>query len=163
MIIEVTPTGHLQIKTDEGLRYVLAPGEDVSDQPEDVQNTAAEVWTAQILADHQARLAAQRQDDPTPPVPKKISRWQFYYGLFLSGKITDDEALAAVSSGAIPAAIEAIVDAIPDAPAKLLAKMLLVSATDFYRSHALIATFAAAEGMTEEDVDNFWRLCASIQ
>lgn len=100
--------------------------------------------------------------EPAPPVPEEISRWQFYYGLFLTGKITDGEAFAAVANGVIPSAIETIVDAISDAPAKLLAKMLLVSATSFYRSHPLVSTFAASEGMTDGEVDDFWRLCASL-
>lgn len=69
--IEVLEMGHLQIRTatiidEDGIelsrtfqRHVLAPGDDTSGEGQRVQDVAAATWTADVLADWQAFLAAQ--------------------------------------------------------------------------------------------------------
>lgn len=64
MKIEVVPTGHIQVRTGEGVRYVLSPGVDVSGEPEEVRAAALEAWTPEVIADYQALLATHRQDGP---------------------------------------------------------------------------------------------------
>ena len=69
--IEVLERGQLQVRTattidEDGVavaesyhRHVLVPGDDTSGESQRVQDVAAAVWTAQVLADWQAFLAAQ--------------------------------------------------------------------------------------------------------
>jgi len=69
--IEVLEMGNLQIRTatiidEDGTelsrtfhRHVLAPGDDTSGEGQRVQDVAAATWTADVVADWQAFLAAQ--------------------------------------------------------------------------------------------------------
>ena len=69
--IEVLERGQLQVRTATTIdeygvavaesyhRHVLVPGDDTSGESQRVQDVAAAVWTAQVLADWQAFLAAQ--------------------------------------------------------------------------------------------------------
>jgi len=41
-------------------RWSFAPGDDVSDQPANVQAIAAAAWTPAVIAAYQARIAAQQ-------------------------------------------------------------------------------------------------------
>lgn len=97
-----------------------------------------------------------------PPVREDISRRQFFEGLAEIKLITKDEAFDAVASGVIPPALMAIVNGMTDEDAKFKAKMLLAGATEYFRSHPLVMVFAVVQGMSEAEVDNFWRLCASL-
>ena len=65
-LIEVLSTGHLQIREANVIekdgavvaktfhRYVLSPGDDVSDKEQRIQDIAAAVWTPEIIAAFQA-------------------------------------------------------------------------------------------------------------
>lgn len=95
------------------------------------------------------------------PVPQIISRRQFYQGLALAGLITREESLLALT-GTLPAALLAIVNGIPDEDAAFAAQAHLLASGEFDRAHPLIPVFAAGQGMTDNDVDEFWRLCAGL-
>jgi len=100
---------------------------------------------------------------PAPePVPQEISRRQFYQGLAVAEFITKQEALDAIKGAALPAALQSIVDSLPDADDRFSAEMLLLGAGEFQRDHALVTVFVAAQDLTETEVDDFWRLCASL-
>ena len=70
--IEVVENGVLQVRQvtrimEDGKqlsssyhRWSFAPGDDVSDQPANVQAIAAAAWTAEVIAAYQAQVAAQR-------------------------------------------------------------------------------------------------------
>ena len=92
------------------------------------------------------------------PVPQIISDRQFYQGLAIEGLISQDEALAAVKTGTLPAAIEALVDALPGAQ-QFPARMLLSGATQFDRAHPLTATLSTLHSppFTAAQLDDFWR------
>ena len=92
----------------------------------------------------------------------EISRRQFFQGLEKAGKIPKAEALAAVQTGAIPAVMQTVIDAIPDEDARFNAAMLVAGAVSFFRGNALVSTFAASQGMTTEEVSEFWALCKSL-
>lgn len=95
-------------------------------------------------------------EDFVAPVPEIISRRQFYEQLEIDGLISQAEALAAMKTGTLPAALQAIVDGMADADAKYDAEMKLVGATDFFRSSSLVMVFAIVIGWDEARVDKFW-------
>lgn len=99
--------------------------------------------------------------EPPPPVPVSISRREFYQGLAAAEKITKDEALAAIKTGTIPGALQVMIDSMTDEDAAFKAECLLAGASDFERDNPLVMIFAIKEGMTEKEVDDFWRLCSA--
>ena len=96
------------------------------------------------------------------PVPQSISDRQFAHVLALQGLISQDEALAWVKTGDVPAALQALVDKIPDPTIKFSAQMLLAGATVFERDHPMTAKLAAGLGMSSEQVDDLWRAAAAL-
>ena len=98
---------------------------------------------------------------PPAPVPASISDRQFFQGLALQSVITQEEALAAVKTGELPALIAAYVAELPDAE-KFSAQMLLSGATVFERAHPFTARFGLAMGWTDAQLDDFWRFCAAL-
>lgn len=93
---------------------------------------------------------------PSEPVPAEISDRQFYHLLALNGTITQAEALAAVATGTIPAALDAYVDTLPTDLDKFNARMLLSGAVSFNRHHPLTLAVGAAQGLSPEQLDKFW-------
>lgn len=110
-----------------------------------------------IFEEASAGPVAPYQPKPEP-VPEVISRRQFYEALALPkyGIITQAEALAAMKSGALPAAIQTIVDGMTDADAKYETEMKLIGAGEFYRSSPLVLVFLVVLGWTEEQADALW-------
>lgn len=96
------------------------------------------------------------------PVPEEISRRQFYEGLALKEWITRAEALAAMQTGAIPAALQAIADAMTDEDAKFKVLLMFAGNNSFYRSHPFVLVFAMARQMSETETDDFWRFCHAL-
>lgn len=106
--------------------------------------------------------AAFAPPPPAPePVPDKISDRQFAQGLAGAGLITQAEALEWVGPGVLPAAIAAFIAGLPLA-LRFDAEMVLKGATEFRRSHPMTAMFGGAVGMSPAQVDDFWRLCATL-
>lgn len=104
---------------------------------------------------------APRPPQPAP-VPELISRRQFYQGLAVEGKISTADALAAIKTGIVPPALQVMLDGMTDPDEQFAADMLLSGAGEFSRSHPLVMVFAIAQAMSEQDVDDFWRLCAEL-
>lgn len=96
------------------------------------------------------------------PVPETISRRQFYQGLAVTEKITQAEALAAIKTGVVPAALQVMLDQMADEDARFEADMLLSGAADFNRDHPLVMVIAITQGMTETEVDQFWHGCSVL-
>ncbi|CAN7330709.1 hypothetical protein [Neorhizobium tomejilense] len=94
-------------------------------------------------------------------VAPDISDRQFFQQLAVEGYISESEALAAVSVGALPAAVEAIVGALTPED-QFSARMLLSGATRFERAHPLVEVFAAAIGMTTQQLDAFWAAASEL-
>jgi hypothetical protein len=95
------------------------------------------------------------------PVPATISDRQFYQQLAVAGIITEDEALAAVQTGAIPDALAEIIDGMPSEK-KFGAKMMVGGAVSFERDHPLTKEIATAFGMQSNAVDEFFRDAARL-
>ena len=98
---------------------------------------------------------------PLPPVPQEISDRQFFQQLAVMGLITEDEAIAAVAAGTLPAAMAAFIDQLP-AEQQFAARMALQGATTFQRSNALVETFGAMQGMTSAEIDDLWRAASAL-
>lgn len=108
----------------------------------------------------EAEIAAW--DAARAPRPGTISDRQFFQGLALQSFITEAEALEAVKTGVLPAALETIVAGIADPAAQFAARMILSGATMFERDHPMVATIGAAQGMTDAQIDDFWKFCATL-
>jgi hypothetical protein len=113
------------------------------------------VMTAEEIA------ALQAQPSVRPPL-LPISDRQFFQQAALAGIITQAEALGAVQTGAIPAALQTIVDAIADPQQKFAAQMILSGATTFERNHPLTQSIGSALGWTEDQIDQFFRSAAAL-
>lgn len=115
-------------------------------------------------------LSPNPRPDPTaPPVipdPESIiptiSDRQFYQQAALAGYITKADALAAVQSGFIPAILQQIVDNTLDPAEKFDAEMLLSGATEFKRGHPLTIKIGGAFGLSDDQLDQFWRDAAKL-
>ena len=111
-------------------------------------------WTQQWSVDAYA--------PPPAPVPQSISDRQFAQALAIGGLITKDAALAWVKVGTVPTPLQAFVDTIADDQQRFSANMLLGGATEFRRDHPLVAQFGAGIGKTEAEIDDIWRLGATL-
>lgn len=98
---------------------------------------------------------------PPPPVPSSISDRQFFQQLAVSGIITEAEAIAAVATGTIPAALQALIDLLP-ADVKFSATMLLSGAVTFERSHPLTEAIGSAYNMTPAQIDALWLAASKL-
>lgn len=116
-----------------------------------------EAWLAQGNTPRPAVLPPS----PATTVPASISDRQFFQQLAVDGIITRAEALAAVKTGDVPAALAGIVDALPEAD-RFGAEMLLSGATVFERTHPLSIAIGKARGMTPSDIDAFFRAAAAL-
>lgn len=94
---------------------------------------------------------------PNPaPIPASISDRQFFQQLAVEGKITEAEAIAAVATGTIPAAMDALIQQLP-AEDQFAARMLLSGATSFERAHPMTATLGQMYGMDSAALNTFWQ------
>lgn len=98
---------------------------------------------------------------PKPKTLPDISDRQFFQQLAIMGKITNAEALAAVRTGAIPAAMQEFIGTLPTAQ-QFDAEMVLSGAKTFQRSHPLVTAFAGALGFTNDDTDALWVAAAKL-
>lgn len=102
-----------------------------------------------------------RPPEASRPVPETITDRQFFQQLALQGEITQDEALAAVATGTMPATLAALIDKLP-ASAQFDAKMKMTGAVEFHRSSGLTKQIAAAKGWTDKQVDDLWTAASSL-
>lgn len=110
-------------------------------------------------------LVEWMMDEPPPPdpiPPSVISDRQFFQQLAIAGVITKDEALAAVMTGTIPAALQALIEGFEDEDAKFAAKMLVSGAVIFERSHPMTAALAAGMQWEAAQVDALWLAASQL-
>ncbi|MCX5571487.1 hypothetical protein [Kaistia nematophila] len=102
-------------------------------------------------------------EPPPAPPPSEISRRQFFHALAMPdyGLISEAEALAAVQTGAIPAAFEAFITTLPSGQ-QFSARMLLAGAATFEFEHPISITFGAVQGWSDEQRANLWRFAAGL-
>ncbi|MBB5040692.1 hypothetical protein [Shinella fusca] len=115
----------------------------------------AEEWLEPDHADVVAYL------NPPPAVPSEISDRQFFQQMAIEGRITQDEALDAVGSGVIPAAMDALVEQLPESQ-RFAARMLIRGATTFRRTHPVTELIGQLYGMTGDQIDATWRSASEL-
>jgi hypothetical protein len=89
---------------------------------------------------------------PAPVVPASITRRQLLLALAGAGLITAPEALAAATTGAVPASIDAVFAELPAGQA-LAARITWATMGVAEREHPLIGALVAAELATAAEVD----------
>lgn len=99
--------------------------------------------------------------NPPAPVPEQISDRQFFQQLAIAGAISQDEALAAVQTGAIPASMQPAIDALAPSD-QFAAKMLLCGATVFDRNYPMTEALRVAMGWTPAQTDALWRAASEL-
>lgn len=100
--------------------------------------------------------AIPNQQPPTPSGPAPISDRQFAQELRNRGIITQDEALAFVGNGTVPAALAAVIAALPSEMHDDV-MLSVVGAVTYYRDNPFTVAIGAAFGWTPEQIDEFFR------
>lgn len=112
-----------------------------------IVDTQGQRWDAE-----QGRLVPYTPPPAPPTVPRAISRRQLLLALRAAGRITSAEALAAATTGAVPAAIDVVFDGLPEADA-LAARITWATMSIAEREHPLIAALITAGLATSAEVD----------
>lgn len=98
---------------------------------------------------------------PEAYVPRIISKRQFLIAAWQSGLITEAEALAAASNGALPAAIAVALTSLP-ADQQVAFKITWAAMVQVDRDNAFVPVMAAVFGKSDEDIDQFFREAAAL-
>lgn len=132
--------------TPDGVVYVAAP---VTGSPGDTYDPATGVFMPGSI--------------PPLPVPETISDRQFFQQATIAGWITQDEALAAVQSGAIPQKLLTFINSLP-VEEQFSAKMRIGGSVEYHRSDELVPAFGAemTPPLSSADIDDFWRSASQL-
>jgi hypothetical protein len=97
---------------------------------------------------------------PLPEVPAQITRRQCAVMMLSQNMITGQEAILMTQSGIPPANVQTYFDAMPE-PQRTMA-IIDFAAVNYYRNNPLLADLMAANGMTEQQVDQFFIDAAAL-
>ncbi len=118
---------------------------------------------AAAVADPLQRFATSEGGEaPVNPVPASVSDRQFAQALAELGEIPWPEAVEWGATGVIPAQLTNALAAIPDETDRNRATMFLRSAQTYERRHMMTVALAAALKWTEAELDDLWRLAATL-
>jgi hypothetical protein len=109
----------------------------------------------------EALLAAHDPLAVPVALPATISDRQFFQQLALDGEITEAEALAAVATGTVPAALVAVIESLQPSD-QFAANMFLQGATVFERGHPMTLVLAALMGWNANMLDALWTNAAAL-
>jgi hypothetical protein len=118
-------------------------------------------------ADYQAFLDWMAAGNTPPPsaeapgAPVQASRRQFFQAAAQQGVITQDEAVALLAAGAIPASLSAAISSLPTAQ-QFPARMALLGDQTFTRSNRLVVALGVALGKTDADLDALFTNAATL-
>ncbi|WP_094462602.1 hypothetical protein [Pannonibacter phragmitetus] len=127
--------------TDGALTALYAAPQAVGEKEDGEPIYAEHEWLADDAAEVVAFLA------PAPSLPALTAR-QFRLGL--------------LDSGMAPAQVDAVIAQIADETERARAQIEWEYASQFQRSHPLVATLSAALGLTPEQVDVMWADAAQL-
>lgn len=94
-------------------------------------------------------------------VPQEISRREFYQALAVQGQISNSDAIAAVSTGAIPSVFANAISSL-SANDQFSAQMILAGAPTFYRNNPLVTVLGTALGWSSTEIDALWTFAATL-
>lgn len=114
---------------------------DVSDEPEEVKEATANLWTPEVVDAFKAAFPP-----PPPPPPPDLAPWQFRAMLKLSGK---------------EPALMAFFDALPQQQ-QIIAKAKLEYTLSFRRNNPLVLAAQQAMGITDAALDALWAQAAAL-
>lgn len=97
---------------------------------------------------------------PSPEVPAQITRRQCAMMMLSQNMITGQEAILMTQSGIPPANVQTYFDAMPE-PQRTMA-IIDFAATNYYRNNPLLSDLMLANGMTEQQVDQFFIDAAAL-
>ena len=101
----------------------------------------------------EAAFMASLPVPPPAPIPT-VSRRQFFQQAAIADIITEDEALAAVTTGALPGAVAAFIESLPDD--QQFGARMLFSVNEFERSSPMANAFGTSLGMSANQIDDFF-------
>ncbi len=114
---------------------------------------------ARLLAGKAGAIAPYRQ--PAPPTPQSVTFRQLVLAMLASGFLTEEEALLAAETRARPPALEAVIASLSPSDA-LEAKITWATMTEAQRNHRLFAALVATGTPTAEQIDDVFRLAATL-
>jgi hypothetical protein len=105
----------------------------------------------------------ERVEQPLPPdpVPEKVTETQFMRAAVKVGIVTAAEAKAYLARGVIPAFVETAVAQIP-ANVRTDAELKIIGSDTFHRTDPVFAMLIAGGAATSEQVDDLFRLAATL-
>lgn len=108
ILLDIQALNSIGVKTikDDGSvhRRVVTPGSDLSGEPKEIVELAAELWTPEVLADWEAHMKAS-EPAPPPPIDRVTSR-QFKLQLLAEGLLDHVEGWVASQGKAIQLAYD---------------------------------------------------------
>jgi hypothetical protein len=96
-----------------------------------------------------------------PPVPASVSRRQFFQAAAQAGIITEAEALAIFTTGALPSSMGAALAAL-SAEQRFSAQMGILGSASFERGNSLVVALGAAMDKTSAQIDALFILAATL-
>ncbi len=105
----------------------------------------------------------ERVEQPLPPdpVPETVTETQFMRAAVKVGIVTAAEAKAYLARGVIPAFVETAVAQIP-ANVRTDAELKIIGSDTFHRADPVFAMLIAGGAATSEQVDDLFRLAATL-
>jgi hypothetical protein len=101
------------------------------------------------------------QPQPPDPVPARVTETQFMRAAVKVGIVTAAEAKAYLARGVIPAFVETAVAQIP-ANVRTDAELKIIGSDTFHRADPVFAMLIAGGAATSEQVDDLFRLAATL-
>lgn len=157
----ITTSGFDTLSDAELLPYGFRPvvGNPPTDDPR--TNTIVETLTVeptQVVATYTVTPKTADEvvayDKANSPIPV-LSSSQMLFGLAHEGLITADEALAAATSGAVPASIQAVFNTLTGS-VQMLARIRWARANEIIRTDPIIAQLASSVNWSADQTDDFF-------
>lgn len=127
-----------------------------------MQRTSINVMTGEVtVTDLTPEEIAALPPPAPPPVPQEVAVWQFMTAAWRLDFITQQEALAAIKDKVMPPAFAQALAELP-AEAQAEAQLKFAGITRMVRADPLFNLLVAANKATDAQIDEVFRVAASI-